>query len=130
MTEKAPGSILITPDGDVREIDFPESTRGQMDLMYDLLNTREFDCVQVSSAINMWIDGEFLYNEAADPNAFATLFLKQFGSVTQVICGPVLLTGGADEAGNTLPLTPDATKAVLTRLEDDVQRLLREKPDA
>lgn len=124
-----PGALLITPDGDVQEIDLPDGGRARMDLMYKLLETSEYDVVRVTSAIDMWIDGEFLYTANRErPNPFATAFLTNFGTVTQMICGPVLITGGADAEGETLPLTRDKLMAILTRLSDDAERLLKQWP--
>lgn len=126
-----PGALLVTPEGEVREIDLPDGGRARMDLMYELLETGEYDVVRVTTAIDMWIDGEFLYTaNRKRPNPFATLFLANFGTVTQMICGPVLITGSADGEGETLPLTRDKMLAVLTKMSEGAERLLKQWPGA
>jgi hypothetical protein len=120
---RTPDALLITPNGDVVEIDLPADTRSRLTVMYSILRCSAVDCVRPTSAIDMWIDDEGLYNHEDEPNIYATAFLAQFGQVAQMIMGPVLLTGGADEEGDTLPLTRDQLLAVFTKLADDRERL-------
>ena len=119
----APSALLLTTRGDVVEIDLPGHDRDNLTVMYAVLRCREVDCVRVTTGIDMWIDGEFLYNYPDEPNTPATAFLNQFGPVAQMIQGPVLITGGVGGEGETLPLTRGKLLAVLTKLADDEERL-------
>jgi hypothetical protein len=119
------GALLITPNGDIVEIDLPAEGRDRMVVLYAVLRCTEYDVVRVSSSLDMWIDGEYLYNHPDEPNIPATLFLTHFGDVTQMICGPVLITGGADAEGDTLPLSRHQLLAVLTKLADGAEDLRR-----
>lgn len=117
----APSALLLTPDGSVVEIDLPGDDRDNLTVMYAVLRCREVDAVRVTTGLDMWIDGEFLFNYPDTPNIPATAFLNQFGPVATVIQGPVLITGGAGDEGETLPLTRDKLLAVLTKLDDDAE---------
>lgn len=119
----APSALLITTAGEVVEIDLPGDERSNLVVMYAVLRCREVDCVRATTGLDMWIDGEYLYNYPDDPNVPATAFLNQFGPVAQMIHGPVLITGGAGSEGETLPLTREKLLVVLTKLDDDAGRL-------
>lgn len=116
-------ALLLTPNGDVVEINLPPDDRSGLIVMYAVLRCDAVDCIRVTSSIDMWVDDEYLYTRPEEPNFYATAFLTQFGQVTQVIHGPVLITGGAGRQGETLPLTWDKLHAVLAKLQDSVERL-------
>lgn len=116
-------ALLIAPTGDIVQINLPSGTRDQLTVMYSVLRCRNVACVGVSSSIHMWVDDEGLYSHTDEPNFPAVFFLSNFGQVVQPIYGPVLLTGGSDEEGDTLPLSRDKLAAILSKLEDGDQAI-------
>ncbi|GGT54661.1 hypothetical protein GCM10010271_68160 [Streptomyces kurssanovii] len=63
-------------------------------------------------------DDEGLYNHPV--NKLATVLAVRFGFTYQDYHGPVLLTGGADAEGDTVPLSKDKLLALLTSLEEEL----------
>lgn len=72
------------------------------------------DVVALTDGWDMWIDDEGLYNHPANP--IATALARRFGFVHQLYHGPVVITGGADSDGGTLPLTRASLLGLLSTL--------------
>lgn len=113
-----PGAILLTPDGDLVEIQLPAAGRDRLTVMRAVIRCQLVDVVALTDRIDMWIDEEGLYNHPVNPAA--TMLARRFGFTWQPYHGPVLITGGADEQGDTLPLNRDKLRALLTALDDTV----------
>jgi hypothetical protein len=77
-----------------------------------------YDLVALTTRLDMWIDDSGIYNHPVNP--LATALARRHGFTWQPYHGPVLLTGGADEDGETLPLTMDGARALLTGIADIV----------
>jgi hypothetical protein len=112
---KVPGALLLTEDWQIVEINLPGNEH-QLAVMYAVLRCRAVDVVALTSQLDMWIDDEGLYNHGV--NEAATLMARRYGFTWQAYHGPVLLTGGADENGDTVPLTRDKLRALLAALGD------------
>jgi len=119
-----PSALLLTTTGDIVEIDLPPETdsstdnRTRLAVMYAVLRCTTVDCIALTTAVDMWVDDEGLYHQP--PNPFATALAHRYGHTWQHLHGPVLLTGGPDDDGNTLPLDLPKLRAVLTALADVV----------
>lgn len=106
--------LVIAPNGDVREDVLP--TRDTLHGLYELIDCRLVDLVRLEAAADMWLDDEGLY--AAEINHPATAVARAFGFVHQPYFGTVVITGGADDKGNTaglLPKTAARLRALLAR---------------
>lgn len=112
---KTPDALLLCPDGDLRPIDFPDGV-DHLKIMYEAIGCSSVDVVALTTGIDMWLDDEGMV--AREINLPATLLARRFGWVNQPYFGPVLLTGGADTAGDTLPLSRAKAVALLTALAD------------
>jgi hypothetical protein len=113
----APTALLLTGDGAIAEINLP--TTNQLTVMQAVLRCDRVDVVALTTRMDMWIDDEGIYNH--EINVPATLLARRYGFCYQAYHGPVLLTGGADAEGDTLPLTPERLRALLTALQDTTE---------
>jgi len=109
-------AILITPEAGVVPIELPDTADEHGTVYRAVLRCRYFDVVALTSRLDMWIDDEGLYTHPVNP--IATALAQRHGFIWQPYHGPVLLTGGADADGNTLPLTEDQARALLASVED------------
>ncbi|HBF82633.1 MAG TPA: hypothetical protein DD420_22685 [Streptomyces sp.] len=112
----APDALLVTPEMDLVPIDLPADSSTRLAVMRAVIRCERVDVVALTTRMDMWIDDEGLYRHPV--NKLATLLARRFGFTFQDYYGPVLLTGGADAEGNTLPLTKDKLLGVLTSLEE------------
>ena len=108
-------AILITPEADIVPINNPDHRQA---VMRAVIRCDRYDLVALTTRLDMWIDDEGIYNHPV--NKLATLLARRHGFNWQPYHGPVLLTGGADEDGDTLPLNEDMVRALLTSVLDIV----------
>ncbi|NUK55484.1 DUF3846 domain-containing protein [Streptomyces lunaelactis] len=111
-----PGALLITPEADIVPVNLPADTDNRMVVMRSVIRCERVDVVALTDQVDMWLDDEGLYNHPV--NKLATLLAVRFGFTWQEYHGPVLLTGGADAEGETVPLSKDKVLALLTSLEE------------
>ena len=109
-------AVLLTPEADIVPITLPTDTKDRLTVMHSVIRCRHVDVVALTTRLDMWLDDEGLYNHPVNP--VATYLAKRHGFTWQQYHGPVLLTGGADGEGETLPLTVDQVRALLTSLPD------------
>lgn len=107
-------AVLLTPQGDIVQIDLPADGGDRLTVMYSVMRCRNVDVVALTDRLDMWLDDEGLYNHPVNP--LATYLAVRHGFTWQKYHGPVLVTGGADADGDTLPLTADQVRALLTSL--------------
>lgn len=112
----APHALLITTNADIVDIHLPADSKDRLTVMRAVLRCSLVDVVALTGRWDMWIDDEGLYNHP--PNAVATALAARFGHVHQAYHGPVLVTGGPDPDGDTMPLTRDSLVGLLHTLGD------------
>ncbi|MEU9291298.1 DUF3846 domain-containing protein [Streptomyces sp. NPDC048275] len=118
---KPPSALLLTCGAQLVEIDLPfghdsESSAERRAVLRAALRCDRFDVVSLTRQWDMWIDDEGMYNHPVNPAA--TALARRFGFTHQHYHGPVLLTGGPDAEGNTLPLLRQQLIGLLLTLED------------
>ncbi|MFD7408771.1 DUF3846 domain-containing protein [Streptomyces sp. NPDC059866] len=111
-----PDALLITPEADIVPINLPANSDERLTVMRSVIRCDRVDVVALTSRLDMWIDDEGLYNHPV--NKLATFLAIRFGFTHQQYHGPVLLTGGVDADGDTIPLTKDKAVALLTSIAD------------
>ncbi|MFD9047754.1 DUF3846 domain-containing protein [Streptomyces zaomyceticus] len=109
-------ALLITPKGEITLVELPADTGERLTAMYSLMRCDSVDVVALTNRLDMWLDDEGLFRQPV--NRLATLVARRFGWTYQSYHGAVLLTGGANEEGETLPLSEDKTRALLASLTD------------
>ena len=95
-------AVRITVTGDFEGISLDRTQLLQS--LYTTIDCRYVEVVQPTETICIWVDEEGLLNRS-DPNLLATLLAAELGSFGQVLRGTVVVTGGSDGAGDTLPLS-------------------------
>ncbi|MFG3133711.1 DUF3846 domain-containing protein [Streptomyces tendae] len=118
---RSPSALLLTCNAQLVEIDLPighdsESSAERRAVLRAVLRCDRFDVVALTRQWDMWIDDEGLYNHPVNPAA--TALARRFGLTHQRYHGPVLLTGGPDAEGSTLPLLRQQLIGLLLTLQD------------
>ncbi|MET9089423.1 DUF3846 domain-containing protein [Streptomyces sp. NPDC004237] len=114
-------ALLLTYNSQIVEIELPvgqdpDSGVQRRAVMRAVLRCDRFDVVALTRRWDMWIDDEGLYNHPVNPAA--TALARRFGYTHQPYHGSVLLTGGPDADGNTLPLLRQQLVGLLHTLQD------------
>lgn len=73
--------------------------------LYDCIGCSMVDVVRLQPDLDMWVDDEGLIVSDPQINKVATIIAHSLGYNAQAYCGKVVFTGGADEEGNTLPIS-------------------------
>lgn len=114
-----PGNaILITPEADIVPIALPADPDQRQAVMYAVIRCNRYDVVALTTRLDMWIDDEGIYSSPV--NEVATALAIQHGLGWQPYYGPVLITGGVDGEGETVPLTPDMVRVLIASASDIV----------
>ena len=95
-------ALQIASNGDVTELDISENSLKVLQTAVD----GYIEAVDIFEDLTMWVNEEFLLRSEPDPNAIASVIFSMVGG-SYAIHGTVVLTGGTDEEGNTLGLSPD-----------------------
>ncbi|EDY43957.1 DUF3846 domain-containing protein [Streptomyces sp. SPB074] len=109
-------AVLITPEGRIAEVLLPRTSQERATVYRTLLRCETYGVLARTSRLDMWMDLDGLYSHPVNP--LATTLAQRFGRCWQPYRGRVLLTGGTDSVGETLPLSPEQVHAHLTGLFD------------
>jgi len=107
-------AVLLTPEADIVPITLPVDGDDRLKVMRAVIRCDLVDVVALTSRLDMWLDDEGLYDHPV--NVAASLLAARHGFAWQPYHGPVLLTGGPDDEGETLPLSVEEVRALLTSL--------------
>ncbi|WP_329583785.1 DUF3846 domain-containing protein [Streptomyces sp. NBC_01361] len=113
---RTPDALLLTPEADIVPVNLPADSDSRLTVMRSVIRCERVDVVGFTTQLDMWIDDEARYNHPV--NVLATVLAIRFGFTHQDYHGPVLLTGGADAEGETVPLSKDKILALLASLAD------------
>jgi hypothetical protein len=110
------GRALVIPaafDTPLRVIDWPyppHSDRRTLDVLYAEIGC---DCIDATPAVSTpmgtllgWSDDVSLLKDQPEYNDRAIALFRHFGYQVPALAGNIVLTGGADPVGDTLPLPP------------------------
>ncbi|WP_186782454.1 DUF3846 domain-containing protein [Streptomyces sp. CBG9] len=114
MYQTTPNAILLTSDGCIVPINLPETAQDRQTVMRSVIRCSTYGYVALTSNLDMWLDGED-YRHPLNP--LATTLARRFGFDWQNYHGPVLITGGADQEGTTLPIHENRFATLLTSLQ-------------
>ena len=107
-------AVKITVAGVVEKVSLDRAQLLQS--LYAQIGCRYVEVVQPTDTICLWVDEEGLINRA-EPNLVASFLAAALGVFGQVLHGTVVVTGGGDEAGDTLPLSDRDLRILETIVE-------------
>ncbi|MDR3080220.1 MAG: DUF3846 domain-containing protein [Streptomyces sp.] len=108
-------AIRLTPDGALAEVELEASASGDhLHSMYREIGCDLVECVGLREDLDLWIDEEGKLKDGWEVNLAATALLQRHG-IHDLVAATALLTGGADEDGNTLGIS-DQTAGEVRRL--------------
>jgi len=111
----APAALLVTTDAAIVPLEYPANSDEHLTVLRAVMLCDRVDVVALTDQLDMWIDDEGLYRQPINPAA--TVLAQLFGFTHQPYHGPVVLTGGADGNGDTIALTPEKLKALISKIE-------------
>jgi hypothetical protein len=130
------GKALVIPapfTAPVRLIDWPLPPhtgaigRRTLDILY-----REIGCTCIDAtptvrtplgAVTGWSDDVSLLKDQPEFNDRAIAMFRHFGYAVSALAGTIVLTGGADPVGDTLPLPPALCRALHALFTDLTERM-------
>lgn len=83
-----------------------------------LAGDRLTEKVAPGGELSLWVDDEGMFRVAGPNRRYHSVALE-FGLQQRLLFGPVVITGGADEDGDTLGLTPDQALHLMAILNVD-----------
>ncbi|MFD3814339.1 DUF3846 domain-containing protein [Streptomyces rubiginosohelvolus] len=111
MTDTQRLALRIQADGRFELIDWPQPG-GTLNTLLAAIGCRTVDAVTVSTDLTMWVDDEGIVT-GLPVNGGATALYAAHKPPHQTYHGTVVITGGADSNGDTLPLTTDQITALI-----------------
>ncbi|MDX2922344.1 DUF3846 domain-containing protein [Streptomyces sp. NE06-03C] len=120
MTDTQRLALRIQTDGRFELIDWPQPGSGTLNTLLAAIGCRAVDAVTISADLTMWVDDEGIVT-GLPVNRGATALYAAHRPPHQAYHGTVVITGGANRDGDTLPLTTDqiATLLVLHLTAED-----------
>lgn len=112
-------ALLLSLDCTITDLELPdERGRPWLRAAYEAIGCRLVDIVRLDYDLDMWVDDEGMLVENPDENInqLATRLCALFGPLRQCIYGNTILTGGADNEGETLGLSKVRARWVRERL--------------
>jgi len=96
---------------------------------YETLSTAVngmIELVSINEDIDMWLneEGKLI---GLEPNVIATIIWNKVFPNFDVVMGDVIITGGADEEGNTTGLSDKSIQDVMVLIQDGIQQAIDKK---
>lgn len=115
MNATSISAVTIQPNGDPATVELHAVDHSTL---ADLQAAVGGDVAAVALAgdLDMWVHEEGLLR-GLEYNGAATALAHYFGATHQVYVGPAVFTGGVDEEGNTLGLSPERLAEVVELLK-------------
>lgn len=107
-------SITVTAAGDVRVNPWPSDLLRHL---YREIDCRTVEMVVLDEGLTAWCDDEGRFIDTPVTNELITKLCGTYGPLVCDIVGTVVLTGGADDEDDTLPLTDLQAGELVLRLE-------------
>lgn len=107
-------TITTNNDVNIKEVDSVE-----YETLYEAVNGL-VELVSINEDIDMWLNEEGKLN-GLEPNVLATLLFNKVFPTFDVIMGNIIITGGADEEGNTVGLSDASIIDIFAMLQDAIE---------
>ncbi|MFJ8982551.1 DUF3846 domain-containing protein [Streptomyces sp. NPDC102282] len=113
MTDTQQRLVLrLEADGRFELIEWPRPGGGTLNTLHTAIGCRAVDAVDISDDLTMWLDDEGTVT-GLPVNYGATALYAAHKPPHQTYHGTVVITGGTDRHGDTLPLTTDQVMAIV-----------------
>jgi len=109
------------------KIEVMEVEQIEYDTLYEAVNGL-VELVSINEDIDMWLNEEGKIN-GLEPNIIASLIYNKVFPNFDVIMGDVVITGGADEEGNTVGLSDESIHDVMALIQDGINQAINYKED-
>lgn len=107
---------FVTP---VQVLDLTEDSLSKMQAVVD----GYVQCVDLTEQVSLWCNEEGKMNGLPVNRVGTSMWIEQYGE-TDIIVGNIVLTGGADDEGELLSLTPEALEAAGLTVGADLRAAL------
>jgi hypothetical protein len=108
-------AIQITTDGTLTELDL-DAPEGSLKVLQTAVGGY-VQAIDLNPNVTMWVNEEGKL-DGLPLNFHGTMFwAASYGFGTDQIVGDIVLTGGVDDEGDTLGLSPEAEEVIRTALE-------------
>ncbi len=98
-------ALRIQADGRFELIDWPQPGGGTLNTLLTAIGCRAVDAVTISADLTMWLDDEGIVT-GLPVNGGATALYAAHQPPHRTYHGTVVITGGTDRHGDTLPSRP------------------------
>jgi len=109
------------------KIEVMEVEQIEYDTLYEAVNGL-VELVSINEDIDMWLNEEGKIN-GLEPNIIASLIYNKVFPNFDVIMGDVVITGGADDEGNTVGLSDESIHDVMALIQDGINQAINYKED-
>lgn len=109
------------------KIEVMEVEQIEYDTLYEAVNGL-VELVSINEDIDMWLNEEGKVN-GLEPNIIASLLYNKVFPNFDVIMGDVVITGGADEEGNTVGLSDQSIQDVMALIQDGINQAINYKEE-
>jgi hypothetical protein len=116
--------IHISTDNNV-EVKEVESI--EYETLYEAVNGL-IELVTIDEDIDMWVNEEGKVS-GLEPNIIASIIWNKIFPNFDVIMGDVIITGGADEEGNTIGLSDKSIQDVMVLIEQGLEQAINYKEE-
>ncbi|MFE1335889.1 DUF3846 domain-containing protein [Streptomyces microflavus] len=112
MTDTQRLVLRMEADGRFELIEWPRPGGGTLNTLLKAIGCRSVDAVGISDDLTMWLDDEGIVT-GLPVNMGATALYAAHKPPHQTYHGTVVITGGTDRHGDTLPLTTDQITEII-----------------
>jgi hypothetical protein len=84
------------------------------------------ELVSINEDVDMWLneEGKII---GLEPNIIASLIWNRVFPNFDIVMGDVIITGGADDAGNTVGLSDESIQDVMSLIRDGINEAINKK---
>jgi hypothetical protein len=116
--------LTITTDN---EVNIKEVDSVEYETLYEAVNGL-VELVSINEDVDMWLNEDGKVN-GLEPNVLATLLFNKVFPDFDVIMGDVIITGGADDEGNTVGLSDSSIIDIFAMLQDAIHQAVNYSDD-
>lgn len=107
-------AVKVQQDGITAAVELPDSR--ELDFLQGVVGgwVQAVPLAGAFEGMTLWVNEEGKFDSSLSLNSVATAIWEQCYGRTDFIMGNALITGGADDEGETLGLTPEQASTVLS----------------